>query len=126
MGRETQACRNRGRVPTEIDRERRKSCFVKKVSGEGRGSCLVGSIQGNLHEEGWLESPLGRDDGLGVRRDVMIGSIQYICLRNYQAILQLFYVQGGGSRAETGGEAWGLDEVEMLVSDEGGFDNAWL
>lgn len=48
MGRETQACRNRGRVPTEIDRERRKSCFVKKVSGEGRGSCLVGSIQREL------------------------------------------------------------------------------
>lgn len=59
----------------------------------------------------------------------MIGSIQYIRLRNYQAILQLF-TSKGGSRAETGGEAWGLDEVEMLVSDEGGFDNcredAWL
>lgn len=37
-----------------------------------------------------------------------------------------FFTSKGGSRAETGGEAWGLDEVEILVSDEGGFDNAWL
>lgn len=39
--------RNRGRVPTEIDREK---LLCKKASGEGRGSCLVGSIHGNLHE----------------------------------------------------------------------------
>lgn len=34
--------------PRRLIEGREKSCFVKKVSGEGRGSCLVGSIQREL------------------------------------------------------------------------------
>lgn len=63
---------------------------------------------------GWF--PLGRDDGLGVRREAMIGSIHYIWT-TVSINLQLF-VQGWFA-GRNWRRAWGLDEVEMRVSDEG-------
>lgn len=94
----------------------KESCFVKNKWRRARDRAWLVRYKGTCTEEAWPESPLGRNDGLGVRREAMIGSIQYIWTINQFCS----FLSKDGSRAETGGEGLGLDEVELRVSDEGG------